>query len=368
MVIKRRQFLREGVTALAAAGLFPGALQWVTAKQGMRLLSCRSNADGQHFVSLFNAQGKVLFDIRLPTRGHGVSVNESHTVVAVFARRPGEFVWLIDLESGDVRHKISAVDGRYFYGHGVFTPDDRYLLCSENAFESGEGCIGVYDVAQGYQRVSEFASHGIGPHEIKLLSNQKTLVVANGGIQTHPDLPRVKSNLHNMQPSLAYVDIASGSLINKVEPRSEWHQLSIRHIDIAADDTVAIAMQFEGQRLEQGPALVATHHANKPLQLHVAPDVIQRSMRNYCGSVAFNGDGSQFAVSSPRGGLVTYWSALGGYLGMHEQRDVCGVARSNKGFVVSDGVGQVAQVEQGFKVGALALFENTQWDNHLVRV
>lgn len=78
------------------------------------------------------------------------------------------------------------------------------------------------------------------------MADGSTLVIANGGIRTHPDLPRIKSNLANMRPSLAYVDVASGRLLQLQEPEPQWHQLSIRHIDVSPDDRVAVAMQFEG--------------------------------------------------------------------------------------------------------------------------
>ena len=33
------------------------------------------------------------------------------------------------------------------------------------------------------------------------------LFIANGGIETHPDLGRMKLNLHQMEPSIAFVDV-----------------------------------------------------------------------------------------------------------------------------------------------------------------
>jgi hypothetical protein len=246
----------------------------------------------------------------------------------------------------------------------VFSADGSRLLCSENAYDSGAGVIGIYQVENG-QRVGEFASHGIGPHEIKRLNHSNTLVVANGGIRTHPDLPRIKSNLAEMQPSLAYVDIASGQLLHKHEPPSQWHQLSIRHIDVATDDTVAAAMQFQGSPYQQ-PPLIALQKGTAPLQWLQAPSAVQKRLRNYCGSVEFSADGSQFAVSSPRGSLVTYWAKNGEYLGLHEQADVCGLApdpQHRQGFIASDGRGQLrSQQGSGFTSLQTA---NSRWDNHM---
>ena len=363
MAINRRNFL-----ALSAGILAFSCTQSLHAGNNTRLLSCRSNSENQHFITLLNLQGRKLFDIPLPTRGHGITVDPQQTVAAVFARRPGDYVWVIDLHSGQVIEKISAAENRHYYGHGVFTRDQQYLLCSENNFDSGKGCIGIYDRKQNYKRIGELDSYGIGPHEIKLLTNGSTLVIANGGISTHPDLPRVKSNLNTMRPNLAYVDIHSGRLLNKVEPPEEWYQLSIRHIDIAHDDTVAIAMQFQGKMTEH-PPLIATHHYEEPsLNFLTAPTAIQNKMRNYCGSIVFSHDGSHFAVSSPRGNLVTYWNRSGTYLGLHKQDDVCGISANGSSIVASDGTGALNSFDDNKKLTALFTMSNTRWDNHLLSI
>ena len=72
--------------------------------------------------------------------------------------------------------------------------------------------IGIRDAEDGYRQIGEFASQGIGPHELVLMPDGGTLAVANGGIRTHPDNDRAMLNLDTMQPSLAYLDLASGRL------------------------------------------------------------------------------------------------------------------------------------------------------------
>ncbi|MBV6657419.1 MAG: DUF1513 domain-containing protein [Devosiaceae bacterium] len=68
-------------------------------------------------------------------------------------------------------------------------------------------------------------------HEGKLLLlDGHTTVVANGGIHTHPDYPRQKLYLPTMAPSLAYLDVETGDLVDQVSKPSELHQLFIRHL------------------------------------------------------------------------------------------------------------------------------------------
>lgn len=362
MAIDRRRFV-----ALGLGMLLPGTRPFAANAGARRLLSCCSNAHGEHYLALSDTAGQRLWHVLLPARGHDVAVDRRQRRVAVFARRPGAFVWIVDLLRGDVLHRLSAESGRHFYGHGVFTPDERYLLCSENAYESGNGVIGVYDASANFQRIGEIPSHGIGPHQVRLLSDGETLVVANGGIRTHPDLPRVKANLASMQPNLAYLRTSDGSLLRRLEPEAKWHQLSIRHIDVSVDDRVAVAMQFEG-RQHLRPPLIAIQDGEQPMRMLSAPSSVQDKLKNYCGSVAFSEDGLRFAVSSPRGGVITLWSADGNYLGAHAQADACGISRTQDGendFFVSDGGGNILRIAPGPMVSQRHAYPGLRWDNHL---
>ena len=107
----------------------------------------------------------------------------------------------------------------------------------------------------------------------------------------------------------------------------------------------------------------------EPMQMLTAPDPVQRRLHNYCGSVAFSADGAQFAVSSPRGGIVTFWSADGEYLGLHEQSDACGIGQSTagrQGFLVSDGGGTVVKIDANRSATERRSYPGSRWDNHLL--
>lgn len=363
MAIDRREFLCLGLSPIL---LGPMSLQAECNTQ--RLLSCCSNEHGEHLLSMIDDCGTRLWNIGLPARGHGIAIDPVQRKVAVFARRPGTFVWILDLSLGEPIQKITAEAGRHFYGHGLFTPDGTYLLCSENNYQSGQGVIGVYQVDDGYRRVAEFSSQGVEPHQIRLLADGRTLIVANGGIRTHPDLPRIKLNLDSMRANLAYIDLHSGRLLHRHEPEEEWRQLSIRHIDVSHDDRVAIAMQFEGEPT-LSPPLIALQQGDQPIRMLTAPPTIQQRLKNYCGDIAFSSDSRQFAVSSPRGGLVTFWSAEGDFLGLHEQSDVCGLASAQNGdrdFLVSDGNGNILKFDVRLGIVESHFLPDCRWDNHLV--
>jgi hypothetical protein len=286
----------------------------------------------------------------------------------VFARRPGTFAVVIDLDRAEALYRIDAAAGRHFYGHGAFSPDGRHLFTSENDFEAGRGVIGIRDAADGYRQVGEFASQGVGPHEVALMPDGATLVAANGGIRTHPDNDRAILNLDTMQPSLAYLDLATGRLGGAFELAPRLHRLSIRHLAVNSDGVVALAMQYEGDKRDRVP-LVGLHEGGA-IRLLDAPPGLERRMRQYAGSVAFDQGGRLLAVSCPRGNLITFWHAkTGRMVGQMELADGCGVAPAEApgAFVITGGRGEVVRVEPGHDQTPLGIAAQSfaAWDNHL---
>ena len=291
------------------------------------------------------------FDLALPGRGHSFALRPRKHEAVHFARRPGRFALVLDLVQGTVARTVETPDGRHFYGHGVYSPDGRLLYATENDFEAERGVIGVYGAERSYKRLGEHRSHGIGPHEIALLSDGETLVVANGGIATHPNLPRVKLNLPTMAPSLCYVDRRSGALRRELVLDPALHRLSIRHLAVGPEDTVAVAMQYEGPAHDRVP-LVALQRGGGPLHLLQGPGSVLRAMKNYCGSVCFDPAGGTIAVSAPRGNLVTFWDVgTGRYLSSATVADGCGVAPGARAgeFLASSGLARISHHGHGLR-------------------
>ena len=364
MATDRRRLLLAGA-ALPLLGL-PGPGTAAPAPRGsraQRLLACRSDQRGRHHATLLDSRGARLLDIPLPGRGHGFAVSHNDRRAVIFARRPGDFMLAIDLAAQRAVAQIGAASGRHFYGHGAFSADDRLLYATENAYEAGQGRIGVYDVAHGFHRVGELDSHGIGPHEIALDPDGRSLLVAIGGIRTHPDLPRAKLNLNSMRSALVRIDAASGDLLAEHRTPQRWQRLGIRHLDVAPTGQVALALQYEGPT-EDRPPLVGLLDRDAVRWLQ-APPGVQDAMRNYTGAVRFLADGSGFAVSAPRGGLVTLWAADGSYRCRLNQADACGLAAAGDRLWYSDGLGGLSVEPAGADDRRIA-FQDTRWDNHMV--
>ncbi|MFC6491275.1 DUF1513 domain-containing protein, partial [Nitratireductor sp. GCM10026969] len=257
----------------------------------------------------------------LEARGHSFAIDAPRRRAVTFARSPGRFAIAFDVDGGTEPVAIAAPPDRHFYGHGIFTPDGKLMLATENDFEGGRGVAGIYDATNGFRRIGEFPTDGVGPHEAVLLRDGSTLCVANGGILTHPDYGRTKLNLATMAPSLAYIDIASGEVTEKTELAKELHQLSLRHMAVDAAGDVWFGCQYQGEVAER-PPLVGRHRRGRDIELFPAPREILHAMQNYVGSVAVDASGTTLATSSPRGGLIVFWdTATGRCLGRRTLAD-----------------------------------------------
>ncbi len=355
----RRGFL----TGLAIAGLMP-TTGW-SAVDEPEFLSAAKDTSGKHWLVGLSAEGDICFQIPLPDRGHAAAAHPFRAEAVAFARRPGNFARVIDCHTGQVSAELTAPYGRHFYGHGVFSADGRILFTTENDFDATQGVIGVWDAAKGFARIGEFLSGGTGPHDMALMPQRDVLVVANGGIETHPDSGRTKLNLAFMQSNLTYLGL-DGQILEQVEIPGDLHKNSIRHLAVHQDGTVAFAMQWQGDRLRH-PPLLGLHQRGKAAELLIAPETDQRQLQGYAGSIAISGAGNTIALTSPRGGCMhVYDRETQRFLTSFQAPDICGLAAGERGFVYTTGDGGTGVVAQGQtmqKHGSLL-----SWDNHLIVV
>ncbi|RYH02616.1 DUF1513 domain-containing protein [Salipiger sp. IMCC34102] len=350
----RRDFLRTMGAALTTCAV--PTLSWAEVG-GPVLLSAARDGDGQFALYGLDAGMETTFRIALPGRGHAAAAHPTLAHAVAFARRPGTFALVLDCGTGVVRHRLESPEGRHFYGHGAFLEDGAVLVTTENSIEDGEGRLGFWDAGDGYRRMGDVASGGIGPHEVVRLPGTQILAVANGGIRTHPDRGREKLNLDTMRPNLSYVD--GGEIVAQAEMPTELRQASLRHLSARTDGTVAAALQWQGAP-ERVVPLLAIHIRGEALQFRSADDAAQRSMEGYAGSVAWSGDGSRVAITSPRGGVAHIYGGDADPEILH-RADICGVAPFGKGFAFTDGLGG-ALTPKGARRHPVA------WDNHLVPI
>lgn len=344
----RRQFL-AGMAAMALP-------QPTWADVGNPAYLAAAKEGEAYFLHGLTAMGESLFALPLPARGHAAAAHPTLPLAVGFARRPGSFALVVNCATGAQTAELTPPVGRQFNGHGTFSADGAVLYTSEVVAETSEGRIGLWETGH-FTRIGEWASGGIGPHDIKRMG--QTLIVANGGIATDPT-DRRKLNLGTMRPNLTQLS-ADGEVLAMAE-FPDLPQNSIRHLSLGSDGQIAFAMQWEGDPAVSAPAL-GLWTPGTALRLCPAPDHEAHRMKGYAGSIAQSGDG-RFALTSSKGGVAMVFDAMGQHLETLERADISGVARRGAGLVFSDGSGALLALEQQ---GLVPLAKGpTLWDNHLV--
>ncbi|EBA16715.1 hypothetical protein RSK20926_02884 [Roseobacter sp. SK209-2-6] len=356
----RRSFL----TGLAASGFLP-QVSWADVGTPAFLTAGRDRQG--HFVLVgLSGAGAPLFRHQLPGRGHAAAGHPTRPEAVAFARRPGQFAEVIDCRSGTILTRLTPPSGHHFYGHGCFSPDGTRLFTTENDYDNARGVIGIWEVGtSGYRRIGSFSSGGIGPHDLLLRNGAQgpQLVVANGGIETHPDSGRAKLNLATMQSNLSLLSL-SGQLLEQVTLPTDLRLNSIRHLTLASDGTIGFAMQWQGDA-GQGHPIVGLHRSGGYLQLLAEGDPRLHNLNGYGGSLAFSADGAEIAVTSPRGGVVQVMNTQSGEIVReHQLADVCGLSSGRSHLIASTGQGHICQLTP--KGSTLLHQDEIAWDNHLI--
>ncbi len=370
MRFSRRSFLK---TALSVP-LLNSALLSSQAKSdslGFMLAAC-SNELEQHFIALLRLETLEYKLIPIAERGHALATHPfvlSQAVIA--ARRPGNSLTLIDIDLGKVITHTTSNPNRHFYGHCSYTSDGKYLLTTENDYENGIGIISIRD-SQTLKVIDEIPSFGIGPHDLQFMPDQNTMVIANGGILTHPDTGRRKLNLREMQPSLSYVDLQAAKLIDQYylsDPK-----LSIRHIDVNEAGEVGIATQDQSEYLSDANkiSLIAIH-TNKDRQPNLIqlPKNLTLALNRYTADFCFEPNHDTALVSSPRGNQILVLNTktqrlINSYA--VNQPSAVALSRDRNYFVVSTAYGEILFIDtktSTIKMEMTQLIPGLKWDNHM---
>ena len=132
--IDRRRFLKAAGAGFAAA-LAPAARAAVEEADAV-FATAFQRRDGAYGVALLSEAGKMLFAVDLPERGHDIAFDPVHRKAVAFARRPGTFAVVFDHAADKPPLTIMSVEGRHFFGHGVFSPDGQCIVTASNASRS----------------------------------------------------------------------------------------------------------------------------------------------------------------------------------------------------------------------------------------
>lgn len=336
MMTSRRNFLllSASATTLAAGGLLFSSRS--KARTGT-LLSAYEDARGDQYVGGLSLNDERVFGARVPMRAHGCAIHPiDPNRVLFFARRPGTQAFELDRAAMRVRTVFTTQDGQHLAGHGTYSHAGDLIFTPEHDYQRARGVVVVRD-ARSFTVVGELNSKGIDPHELAWLPDGRSLLVANGGIMTHPRTFRRKLNIPTMDPSLCVLDAGSG------ECKQQWrlpdHLLSIRHLSMASGGTTAVGLQYEGNK-EQAPGIVALYRPptdpRAGFRLLTAPAAETRRFQGYVASIAISETHDLIAAACPYGGGVACWSLRDErYLGFIAASETYGLSRVDDGSILA---------------------------------
>lgn len=332
--------------------------------------SAYSKTKDSHYFGVFDADGNILWSMPLTERAHAPLVHPQQTVVGIVARRPGFFIDFFDVSTHQLIKRIEPTPDHHFYGHALFTSNGQRLITQENHYPSGQGKIFIREWPTG-KILHTFSSNGIGPHESVFLDDN-VLVIANGGLKTHPDNDREILNLDTMSPNVTYISLRDGTLLNSAAHEQKLHKLSIRHLDVNSKGIVALGFQYQGELWEQVPLVGLSHINSNTIEYLPMPEPIRARFKQYCGSVCFDSTGDILAISTPRGGFVAYWHIpTKQFIGVDNCRDVCGLAATGERseFFMTNGLGkQLKSNPVQNLTTSINIHPEYHWDNHLRRL
>lgn len=332
-------------------------------------------------------------------RGHGICLNpvETHQALMI-ARRPGHYGLTVDIKTGQKVAEFETQAPYEFQGHACYSADGKNIFTSEmindaaSPEKNGQGRIGVRD-AQSYERIGDLESYGIEPHEIRLMPDNRTLVIANGGLRPESDeqapfykaqSQQAQSPADVMRSSLVFIDSSSGELIEQCI--LDESKASVRHVSVGSDGTVVAALQVQRQALNDTLArpLAAIKRPGAKLIYLDAPEALWLGAKDYMGSVVIWENGAGWkknspvtndikiaGMTSPRGNFSAFWDITSGeFLGYYALHDVCGISISHEhqSFVLTNSAGDTRFIDPiSLKEHRHLRQKNdhVRWDNHL---
>ncbi len=366
--VDRRTLLLNSLAMLCVPATAGSALAGTDAAAAQFVSSAR-HPDGTFSVVLLAADGRVLRDIPLSARGHDIAVHSASGLAVAFSRRPGTFAVAFQTNSQRQPVVFTTPPDRHFFGHGAFSTDGRLLYATENNISDGVGVIGIYDVSAGFKKIGEYQSFGIGPHEVILLADGNTLVVANGGLDTMPDAARENLNVEDMRPSLAFVDRKSGALLQRHDLTAEARQLSIRHLAADPDGRVWFGGQWEGDP-GSAPGLIGSFSRETAPSFANVTAHGSGDFKDYIGSVAVSADGRVLAASAPKAGRIIYVdTATATAIAIQDLKDTCGLAPVTADtFAETSGFGVFRAASPTGAIVTAQQLADVAFDNHLRRI
>jgi len=218
----RREFLQQ--SAAAAVGVYLFGKQIFAANGTVDAVGSGFIAAPQNAAELYSrypanlpkGPSIVLTELSSGKTRFMPGVEGGHSVVAIKGRghafclavipKHTKDALILDPRDGRITASFSSTKDLDFFGHGVASADGQYLFCSESSKGKLDGVVSVRDGQTG-KLLDQLPSFGQNPHEMIMMPDRKTLLVANAGPLDY-DTKRDGRE----RTSLAFIDINSKKL------------------------------------------------------------------------------------------------------------------------------------------------------------
>ncbi|PID61353.1 MAG: hypothetical protein CSB44_07475 [Gammaproteobacteria bacterium] len=365
-MLTRRHFLGL-VPLLAGGGCLAGRSDDLLFVNGHFDASASDEAGrARHQVSAFRRDGDEIFRFALPDKAHGFAVDPTSTRVVSLPTLPGTRAPVLDRRG---RHlgTLHALPGHHFNGHGVYNHDGSTIYTTQNQSRDATGLIAEYD-AVSHQLRRYIPTGGIGPHDLRLSNDGRTLFVAGGGIETRPATGKRELNINTMHSELVLIDVLQGRIRARYE--LPVPKLSIRHLDVSPGNRVLICCQYKGE--SEMPPLVAVLDEKGTLHVPDIPDDALWQMKNYTACGRFVGEDIA-VVSCPRGNRMTIWDLHNmRYVAALDIDDVGGVEHvpGTRSVMASANTGELLDIDVATQeIKPLGgPWQQARWTNHMFRL
>ncbi len=270
-------------------GVLVGPMRYIDAKTGEMGYSL-------DILDLDRGVDKPVERIGLHFFGHGFSFHPRAPHEAAIFEKRGPGGCYVDLLEQKVLRRINPLPDHHFYGHGSFSIEGDVVFAIESSLVNGEGAISVRD-AKTFDVLEQFPTYGMGPHDCALIERGTVLAITNAGS------PVGRQPL----PCVTFVEVKSRKLLDKHDVTNP--NINTGHIALTADrDFAVVSAPRDG--LPQDTALggLSLRTGKKPMQHVASPAEAVNGMIGETLSVAIHGPTGTVAATSPRGGVISFWS------------------------------------------------------------
>ena len=289
-------FAEAAQSLLAGSQTHAGMTEWIVGPYVQISPSYNMNS---YSLAYFNLQTGENGRVPIPFRGHGVLKHPNHSRAVLVMEKGGDKCAEIDLVKRKVSKIIKADEHSIFYGHGCFSSDGSKLYTSEHNKETRHGSIRIRN-GKTYEPIGEISSYGFQPHDMMLIDEGQTVVIAN-----HGKSYRRGDQVGEQKTCVAFIDLKSGHLIKKLT--AEGHGFELSHLFLSPEGQLIVGSLHPPGSKVDGNCAVFVAEKDSLQKLPLPPD-IQNRLKDQCFGMAIHKESGTLAVTCAKSNVAVFWN------------------------------------------------------------